>query len=330
MSEKRKVLITDYAWDDLTPEHEILADADAEPIVAATGEEDELIDLAPEADGILTCWKPVTERVLGAAGRCLSVGRYGIGLDNIAVSHATRLGIVVTNVPTFCLEEVGDHAMALLLSCARKVAFYDRNIKAGVYDLQQGERMHRLRGRTLGIVGLGKIGRALMPKALGFGLRVVAYDVADNASSEGVERLDFDELLATSDFISIHVPLSEETRGMFGEEQFRRMKPGAFLINTARGPVVSSTALLDALNAGEIAGAALDVFDQEPPDPDDPLIHHPRMIVTPHAAFYSEESVHDLQVTAARQMADILNEKRPENIVNPEVLDRDNIRAELR
>ena len=190
--------------------------------------------------------------------------------------------------------------------------------------------MHRLRGRTLGIVGLGKIGRALVPKALGFGLHVVAYDVANNTSSEGVERLDFDELLATSDFISIHVPLTENTRGMFGGEQFRRMKPGAFLVNTARGPVVDSTALLDALNAGEIAGAALDVFDREPPDPDDPLIHHPRMIVTPHAAFYSEESVHDLQVTAARQMTDILNEKRPENIVNPEVLDRDTLRARFR
>jgi len=326
----RKILITDYAWDDLTPERGILAEAGAEPIVATTGEEDELLALAPEADGILTCWKPVTERVLDAARRCLSVGRYGIGLDNIAVSHATRLGIVVTNVPTFCLEEVGDHAMALLLACARKVAFYDRNIKAGVYDLQQGERMHRLRGRTLGIVGLGKIGRALVPKALGFGMRIVAYDIAGIDPPEGVEQRNFDELLAQADFISIHVPLTEETHGMFGGKQFRRMKSGAFLINTARGPVVDSAALLDALDDGEIAGAALDVFDREPPDPDDPLLHHVRVIVTPHAAFYSEESVHDLQVTAARQMADILNEKRPDNIVNPEVLDREVIRATFR
>ena len=324
------VLITDYAWDDLLPEQEILANAEAGLIVAETGEEDELIELAPDADGILTCWKPVTERVLDAAPRCLSVGRYGIGLDNIAVAHATRLGIVVTNVPTFCLEEVSDHAMALLLTCARKVSFYDRNIKAGVYDLQKGERMHRLRGRTLGIVGLGRIGRTLVPKALGFGMRVVSYDPATGDPPEGVEPLRFDELLARSDFISIHVPLTEATRGMFGRKQFKRMKRGAFLINTARGPVLDSAALLDALNHGEIAGAALDVLDREPPDSDDPLIHHERVILTPHAAFYSAESVHDLQVIAARQMADLLKGKRPDNIVNPEVLDRDIVRAKFR
>lgn len=325
-----KVLITDYAWESLEPERAILAQAGASLVVAERGSEDELADLAGEADGILTCWKPVTARVIRRAQKCRAIGRYGIGLDNIDVACATELGIVVTNVPSYCIEEVSDHALALLLSLARKVPAYDRAIKAGRYDLRAQMPLYRLRGKTLGIAGFGKIGRALYRKAQGFEFKVLVYDpYLDPASLGGyiVEQVGITELLERSDFISIHVPLNAETRGLFNAEAFKRMKPTAFLINTCRGPVVDEAALLEALNTGRIAGAGLDVLSSEPPSAQAPLVLHPRAIISPHAAFYSQESVLELQTAAARQMAEVLTGRRPANIVNPEVLTQSNLRA---
>ena len=175
-SKQHKILVTDYAWESLEPERRILKKAGATLVVAKTGEEDELTALAPNVDGILTCWKSVTEKVLRAASRCLVIGRYGVGLDNIDVTHATNAGIVVTNVPDYCAEEVSDQAMSLLLSCARNVTFYDRAIKKGEYDLQSGVPLYRIAGKTLGIVGFGKNGRTLYRKAKGFKLKVIVYD----------------------------------------------------------------------------------------------------------------------------------------------------------
>lgn len=323
-------MISDYVWKDLDIEKAILARADAGLLVSSTGAEDDLTALAPQADGILTCWKPVTAKVIQAAGQCLAIGRYGIGLDNIDVAEATRHGIVVTNVPAYCVEEVSDHALALLLSLARKVTFFDRAIKSGVYDLQAGTPIFRVRGRTLGIAGFGRIGRALYRKARGLGLNIVVYDpYLDRASLSGfeVELVDFRGLLERSDFISIHIPLTAETRGLFNLAALRQMKPHAFLINTSRGPLIDGQALRQALDQGIIAGAGLDVLPVEPPAPGDPLIGHPRTIITPHAAFNSEESVVELRETAARQMAAVLRGTRPENIVNPEVLKQANLRA---
>jgi D-3-phosphoglycerate dehydrogenase len=326
----RRVLISDYVWKDLEIEKAILSGVGADLLVAETGAEDELTALAPDAHGILTCWKPVTARVIQAARDCVAIGRYGIGLDNIDVARATELGIVVTNVPSYCVEEVSDHALALLLSLARKVTFYDRAIKSGVYDLQAGTPLFRVRGRILGIVGFGKIGRALYRKARGLGLRIVVFDpYVDGASLCGfdVELVDFPGLLARSDFISLHAPLTPETRGLFNLAALRQMKPGAFLINTSRGQLIDAEALREALDQGIMAGAGLDVLPTEPPAPGDPLIDHPRTIITPHAAFNSAESLIELRETAARQMAAVLCGTRPENIVNPEVLKQANRRA---
>ncbi len=284
----KRVLISDYAWKDLEIERAFLARADANLLVAETGSEDELTALANDADGILTCWKPVTAKVIQAARACVAIGRYGIGLDNIDVDRATELGIVVTNVPSYCVEEVSDHALALLLSLARKVTFYDRAIKSGVYDLQAGTPLFRVRGRVLGIVGFGKIGRALYHKTRGLGLRVCVFDpYADRDSLSGfeVDVVDFPGLLERSDFISLHVPLTPETRGLFNLAALRQMKPGAFLINTSRGHLIDAEALRAALDQGIIAGAGLDVLPAEPPAPGDPLVGHPRTIITPHAAF---------------------------------------------
>jgi D-3-phosphoglycerate dehydrogenase len=326
----RRVLVSDYAWKDLEIEKAILARVDANLLAAETGAEDELRVLATEADGILTCWKPITAKVIQAARECVAVGRYGIGLDNIDVAEATRHGIVVTNVPSYCVEEVSDHALALLLSLARKVTFYDRAIKSGVYDLQAGTPLFRVRGRILGIVGFGKIGRALYHKARGLGLKVIVFDpYVDRASLSGfeVEVVDFHGLLEQSDFISLHVPLTPETQGLFNLAALRQMKPGAFLINTSRGHLIDAEALREALDKGIIAGAGLDVLPVEPPAPGDPLVGHPRTIITPHAAFNSEESLIDLRETAAKQMAAVLCGTRPENIVNPEVLKQANLRT---
>jgi D-3-phosphoglycerate dehydrogenase len=329
----RRVLITDYAWKDLEIEKAILARADAALVVSETGAEDDLAALAPDADGILTCWKPTTAKVIRAAPKCVAIGRYGIGLDNIDVAEATRQGIVVTNVPSYCVEEVSDHALALILSLARKVTFYDRAIKSGVYALQAQTPLYRVRGRTLGIAGFGKIGRALYHKARGLGLKIVVFDpYVDRNSLSGfdVEVVDFQGLLERSDFISLHVPLTAETRGMFDRAALRRMKPSAFLINTSRGHLIDPLALREALDEGVIAGAGLDVLPAEPPDPGDPLVGHPRTIITPHAAFNSEESLVELRERAATQMAAVLCGTVPENITNPEVLKRANLRAIFR
>jgi D-3-phosphoglycerate dehydrogenase / 2-oxoglutarate reductase len=328
----RKVLVTDYAWNSLAIEQEILGKVGAELIVAQKGSEDELAELAHDAEGILTCWKPVTRRVIEQAIKCQAIGRYGIGLDNIDVQCATTMGIVVTNVPAYCVDEVSEHAMALLLSCARKVPLYDKAAKSGTYDVRAGGPIYRIRGKTLGIVGFGKIGRAVYEKARGFGLTIVVHDSKVSASAVaafGIEVVSFEELLNRSDYISIHLPLTSETVRLFNAEAFRRMKSTAFVINTSRGGVVDSLALLKALNDGQIAGAGLDVLAQEPPASDDPLVLHAGTIITPHAAFNSEESLQDLETTAATQMADLLSGKLPEFVVNPEVLEQTNLRAKL-
>jgi D-3-phosphoglycerate dehydrogenase len=330
---ERKVLITDYAWKSLEPEREILRGASASLIVAKTGLEDELAELAADADGILTNWKPVTAKTIRQAPKCVSIGRYGIGLDNIDVACATELGIIVTNVPAYCIEEVSEHTLALLLSLARKVTFFDRAIKGGSYDLQAQTPLYRISGRTLGIVGFGKIGRAVYRKAIGFGLRILVYSPhAGKDTLKGLEvtAVGFEELLGASDYVSIHAPLTAETRHLFGYEAFRKMKPTAFVINTSRGGIIDSAALLKALDKGLIAGAGLDVLSQEPPGPDDPLVHHAKTIVTPHAAFNSEESLLELQTIAARQMADVLSGRMPDNIVNSAVLRQANLRASIK
>jgi D-3-phosphoglycerate dehydrogenase len=325
----RQVLVTDYAWRDLKIEEDILHRAGASLVVATTGAESELLQLAVQADGILTCWKKVGGNVIRRANRCLSIGRFGIGLDNIDVLCATEAGIVVTNVPAYCVDEVSDHAMALLLSCARKTAFYDRNVKSGVYDLQAGTPLYRLRGKTLGIVGFGKIGKSVSGKALAFGLNIVVFDPYANPAAVAearVQQVDFEQLIQTSDFISIHVPLSSETSGLFTYQVFRAMKPGSVIVNTSRGDVIDSKALLAALEEGFIAGAGLDVLSEEPPAVDDRLVRHPKVVITPHAAFNSEESLQELRESAAHQMADVLSGRRPENIVNAEVLQQPQLR----
>jgi D-3-phosphoglycerate dehydrogenase len=320
----RVVLVTDHTWPSVEPEAEVLRHVGARLLVAETGAESELLALVPEADAILTCFARVSPNVVRAGERLQVIGRYGIGVDNIAVEEATKLGIPVTNVPAYCLDEVAEHALALLLALARGLHVYDRAIRDGHWELSRGAPLHRVAGRTLAIVGFGKIGQALAHRAAGLGLRVLAVDrTARRAAIEasGAEPAGLDEALAEADFVTLHCPLTDETRGLIDEPRLRRMKPTAFLINTARGGLVDYEALVRALREGWIAGAGLDVYDPEPLETGHPLLREPNLIATPHVAFYSEESLVELETRAAENVAAILDGRMPASVVNPEVLE---------
>ncbi|MBI4013064.1 MAG: C-terminal binding protein [Candidatus Rokubacteria bacterium] len=326
-----EVLVTDYAWPSLATEARVLAEVGAGLIVAETGEEAELVRLAPAADAILTTWKRVGPAVLDAAPRCRIVSRYGVGVDNIAVDHATSLGIVVTNVPDYCAEEVSDHAMALLLACARRVVTFATATRRGVWDVRAGRPIPRLRGQTLGLVGFGRNARALAPKAAGFGLRILAYDPwvpADAVAPFGTLAADLETLLRESDYVSLHVPLTPETRSLIDARTLRLMKPTAYLVNTARGPIVDEAALHRALTEGWIAGAGLDVLATEPAAAGHPLLALENVIVTPHAAFYSEASIEELTRKAAERVVAVLRGELPPCIMNPAVLQRPGCRVD--
>ena len=321
-SPKFRVLLTDRAWPDARIEREILQKAGADLIEAPDGDEQTLVELAKDVDAIATCWASVTADVIRSSPRLRIVARLGIGLDNIDIRTATALGIPVTNVPDYCTAEVSDHALALLLACARNVAFFHQRTKQGEYNLQAGPELRRIGGRTLGLVGFGKIARALLPKARALGLNVIAASRSANDHGTGCRMATLETLLTESDFVSLHLPLTRDTEHLFNSRTIRLMKPTAYLINTSRGGLVDHGALWSALQARCIAGAALDVFDPEPPDLGGPLFQDERVIATPHAAFSSEESLHELRTRTARQIADVLEGRRPENVVNPVVYEK--------
>ncbi|HEX4129751.1 MAG TPA: C-terminal binding protein [Pirellulales bacterium] len=318
---RHRVLLTDFAWPDLEIEHGALAAAEAELIVAERGDAATLEGLARahQVDAIMTNWAKVPGPVIGASPRVRIVSRLGIGLDNIDVAYCTANKIPVTNVPDYCLVEVAEHALALLMSMSRKAAFYHAETKAGRYDLQAGPPLRRLEGQTLGIVGFGNIGRCLADKARCLGLKILATSRSAK-QAPGVEFCDLDTLLARSDYVSLHIPATSDTKHLIGAAQFARMKPTAYLINTARGAVLDEAALAEALRRGQLAGAALDVQATEPPDLSKPPMNDPRVIVTPHAAFVSQESLENLRSRVARQVVDRLAGRVPENVVNPQVL----------
>jgi D-3-phosphoglycerate dehydrogenase len=313
---KFKVLLTDYAWPDLDIERRTLAEVDAELVVSTDPAPAALARLAADADAIMTNWVKVPAEVIDAAPKCRIVARLGIGLDNIDVAAATRRGMLVTNIPDYCLIEVAEHALALLFSLDRKVAFYHHQTKSGAYDLKAGPPLRRIEGQTLGIVGMGNIGLTLAAKAQALGLKILATDPAPRTRPAGVAFVSLDELLAQSDYISLHVPLVPATRHLIGAGQLARMKSTAYLINTARGGLVDPQALAAALAAGQLAGAGLDVQDPEPPELGQPPWNDPRVIVTPHAAFASLESLADLRTRTARQVANCLTGRPVPHVVN--------------
>lgn len=313
-------------------EEEIVTGIGAELVKSLLFAEDQIIEGAQDADAIIAgaTMQPFTKRVIEKLTRCRIIANIGIGYDMLDVEAATEHGICVANVPDYCLGEVSDHAMLLILALARKLlpcvaAVREGKWMASIQDRQVLMPIHRLQGQTLGLVGLGRIGRALVPKAHSFGLRVIAYDPyvpQEVGRGLGVELVELDELLRESDFVSLHAHLTKENERMIGLEQFKKMKPSAYFINTARGQLVDEQGLKTALAEGYIAGAGLDVMDPEPPSPDDTLLRADNVIITGHSGQLSLESDAELWRRPLEEVARVLQREWPVSLVNPEVKER--------
>jgi D-3-phosphoglycerate dehydrogenase / 2-oxoglutarate reductase len=314
------IAVTDSVFPSLDPAVAALKHIDPEIRMAKSPSASDILDVAREADGVFVTYAKLPGELLRQFERCKVIGRFGLGVDNIDLKTAAELGIVVTYVPDYCLQEVSDHAMALLLALARKIPFSNALVQAGRWEMPAVVPMRRLEGRTLGLVGFGNIPRRVAPKAMAFGLRVVAYDPyapADAARAAGIQLVEFEQLLAISDYVSLHAPLTPQTRGLFNADVFSKMKNGAYLINTARGPLIDEPALIAALDSGHLEGAALDVVATEPLSKDSRLLGRANVILTPHTAFYSVEALEELQTKCASDVARVLGGEKPVFPIRP-------------
>jgi D-3-phosphoglycerate dehydrogenase / 2-oxoglutarate reductase len=286
---------------------------------------DEVVAVVGDADAVLNTIVPITARAIAAMVRCRVIVRSGVGVDNVDVAAASAAGIVVANVPDASIEEVSNHALTLLLTCSRKVVLLDRSLRAGTWSRALFPPMGTLYGQTLGLVGFGRIARALASKAQALHMRVIAADplVADaEFQRASVEPVDLNQLLVESDFVSLHAPLLPETRHLIGPAQLAAMKSTAYLINTARGPLIDQSALVQALQSGALAGAGLDVFEVEPLPADDPLLQLPNVVLTPHAAAYSDRGIRELRRRTGEAAADVLRGRWPRGVANADVTPR--------
>ena len=320
---KTIIAVADSVFPSLEPAKEALKDLDPELRMSKDGSPEEILKVAKDADALLVSYAKITADVINGMEKCRSIGRFGIGVDNIDIEAATKAGIVVNYVPDYCIDEVSDHAMALLLALARKLTFSDRIVRDGRWEMPAVVPLNRLRGRTLGLAGFGKIPQCIVAKAQAFGMDVITFDpyVSDEVlKKHNVKSVSFDDLLAQSDYISVHAPLTPETENMFNADAFKKMKNDALLINTARGPLVNDADLAAALDKGEIGGAGLDVVPVEPLPADSPLLGRDNVILTPHTGFYSEDALLELQTKAASDVASVLQGKTPIYPVNPEAL----------
>ncbi|KIN17005.1 C-terminal binding protein [Vreelandella titanicae] len=319
-----KIVVTDFEFPDLAPERAVIEAAGFELVEAQCKTEAEAIAACADADAIINQYCQLTAGVIDKLERCKVISRYGIGLNTIDVPRATASGIYVANVPDGSLEEVSDHAIALMMGLKRGIGIYDRALRSGSWDYTAAKPLSRLRGQTLGFLSFGQIAQRMARKMAGFGLRMIAHDpYADDAvaTEAGVELVDFDQLIAESDILSVHVPLTDETKHMVSDEQFAAMKSTALILNTARGPVIDEAALVRALKEGQIAGAGLDVFEVEPIGADHPLLSLPNVIVSPHCAWYSEGSEFEIRSKTAQNVVDVLQGREPTYLANPAVRD---------
>jgi len=316
------VAVTDSVFPNLNAATAVVSTIGADLKLAKSSSPEDILAVAKDADAVLTTYAKVTGEMIPQMPKVKIIARFGIGVDNVDIPVATSKGIVVTRVPDYCLDEVSDHAMALLLALIRKIPSSNARTQAGEWKMPAVVPIHRLRGTVLGLVAFGQIPQLVAPKAKAFGMRVVTYDpyIPDEVLKRaGVERVEFDELVGISDYISIHTPLMPATHHLFNADVFSRMKPGAYIVNTARGPIIDEAALAQALDKKQIAGAALDVMEKEPPG-SSPLFGRDNIIITPHTSFYSEESLVDLQTKAAEEVVRVLTGQAPKNPVNPEAL----------
>lgn len=314
----KQIVVTDYDFPDLSIEKKVIADTGVQLQGEQVRTPEEIIEVAEEADGLLVQYAEISEAVFEGLSDLKAVGRYGIGVDSIDLDAATEHGVQVLNVPDYCIEEVPTHALSLLLACVRKVSMYDAQIKKGNWDWTLGKPISRITGSTLGLVGFGKLPQRLIELVAGFNLEILVYDPyvsSEDIEAKGAEKVEFNELLNRSRYISIHAPLTDETRNLFNEDAFEVMREDAILVNTARGGLIDIDALRWAIESTEIAGAGLDVLPDEPPQPD-AVIDCDSVVHTPHVAWYSESSIETLRRTVSEDVLRVVNDKPPKNPVN--------------
>ena len=314
-----RVVITDCDHGSIGEEEEEFNRMRAELILAQVQKEEDVIRACKEADGIINQYSLLSRRVLENLPKCKVISRYGVGVDSVDLRAATDLGMIVANVPDYCIDEVANQTISMILTLIRKTAFFDQKVKSGQWDFRLGIPIYRTRGKTLGLIGCRKIGLEVAKRITAFGVRVIAFDPYIEKTQEGIELKDFDTVLKESDFISIHCPLNDSTRHLIGEKEFRKMEKRPLLINTSRGPIVDEKALIQALREGFVSGAGLDVLEKEPPDSRNPLLTMENVILSPHISFYSVESISELKRRTAENVSDVLKGKWPRSVVNYEV-----------
>ena len=317
---KFKVVVTDDRYGVYDEEIEVLKSIDAEIVVKNCSTVTEVIEQCADADGIMVNLAPMPAEAIKALKKCKVISRYGVGYDNVDVEACTKEGIYVANVPDYCFEEVSDHALALLMSCARKTARRDAQVRKGMWNIGKADPIYRIKGKCFAFLGFGAIAKCLLRKIKGLEFsRVLVYDPFVSSkiiASMGAEKTDFNTAISEADYISIHMPLNKETKGIINLEAFSRMKPTAILINTSRGPVIEEKDLIYALENKLIHYAGLDVHEKEPIKTDNELFNMQNCVLTDHVGWYSEESMRELKRKVAENVRDVLIGDKPKYPVN--------------
>ena len=315
-----KVVIIDEKFKDYEEERKVLEPIDVELTMISGLNLQEIIDTCRDADGILITLAPLPAEAVVTLKKCKVISRYGVGMDTIDVDACTEKGIHVGNVPDYCAEEVSDHALALILACARKVARRDAQVRQGKFHIGQAEPIYRIAGKKFTFLGFGMIARCLYRKIVGLAFsRIMVYDPfidAETIEAHGAEKVEWEEGISEADFISVHMPLNNETQGIIDASVFDMMKDTAILVNTSRGGLVDEEALIHALQQNRINSAGLDVYKKEPLDMNSPLMEIENCVLTDHVSYYSEESLRELQRKAAENVRDVLLGGKPRYPVN--------------
>ncbi len=309
------IAITDCDHPTVDIEKKIISENGFQAVVHQCKSEGDVLKHCQDADGIIVQYAPITRRVLASLPKCKVIANYGVGFDNIDVTAATDLGIQVCNVPDYGYEEVSDHALGLILNVSRKIDLLSTHAKNNIWDFRIARPIRRLKDQTLGVLGLGGIGLTLARKAQALGWHVIGHSRKAKRGT-GIKTVSFEQLLALSDILSIHLPLNQDTYHLFNKELFRKMKKGALLINTSRGAIINEDDLVEALKTNQIGGAGLDVMEKEPPQENHPLYSFDNVVITPHSAFYSEESLAELKQKAAEEACAYLLNKQIRYPVN--------------
>ena len=314
-----KVVISDYVWPNIDIEKKFFKSKNINLVVSKN--KDDLKNQIIDADGLLFCFEPIDESILRSSKKLKIAQRYGIGVDNIDIKVATELGIVVANIPDYCIDEVSDHAISMILSLNRLLQRDSDLVKQGKWnEVKKDKRVYRLSNSTLGLLGFGRIGKRISEKAMSFGMNVIAYDpFLKQNNVDGVKLLDLNQVLSNSDFISLHLPLNDQTNHIIDDKQFKLMKQDSILINVSRGGLINEDSLIKYLSSGKLRGVGLDVIETTI-EKSNKLFSFDNVIITPHTAFFSQESSEELQLRSSQQLYDVLKGFKPKFFINPEVL----------